>query len=36
MKARVNKQDESLIAAKIGGINHEILIYNLKNKDDEL
>ncbi len=36
MKARANKLDESLVAAKIGGINHEILIYNLKNKDEDL
>lgn len=36
MKARINRFDENLIAVKIGGANTELIIYDLRNKEEEL
>jgi hypothetical protein len=36
MKARISRFDENLIAVKIGGANTELIIYDLRNKEEEL
>jgi hypothetical protein len=36
MRARINRHDESLIAVKTGGATPELLVYDLRNKEEEL
>lgn len=36
MRARINRFDENYIALKTGGANPEFIIYDLRNKEDEL
>ncbi len=33
-KARINRFDENLIAVKVGGTNTELIIYDLRNKEE--
>lgn len=34
MRARINKRNENLICVKTGGANPELLVYDLRNKDE--
>lgn len=36
MKARVNRFDKNIIAVKTGGANAEFIIYDLKNREEEV
>ena len=36
MKIRINHKDEHLLAVKTGGVNPELLVYDLRNKQHEL
>ena len=36
MRARINSKDENIIAVKTGGVNPELLVYDLRNKESDL
>jgi hypothetical protein len=36
LRARINRFDENFVAVKTGGANSEFIMYDLRNKEDEL